>query len=73
MINRFLGSHGEGRAIKNSSYACGAFKISGFVFLVWLWDIEGALLTNVVSSCVYCLALYMYYRRISLKESGKPV
>lgn len=73
MINRFLGSHGEGRAIKNSSYACGAFKISGFVFLVWLWDIEGALLTNVVSSCVYCLALYMYYRRISLKESCKPV
>ena len=63
MINRFLGSHGEGKAIRNSSYACGVFKIIGFIFLVWLWDIEGALLTNVVSSCVYCLALYIYYRK----------
>lgn len=63
MINRFLGSHGEGRAIRNSSYTCGAFKIFGFVFLVWIWDIYGALLTNVISSCVYSLLLYFYYRK----------
>ena len=69
MINRFLGSHGEGRAIRNSSYACGIFKVLGFVFLVWLWDIEGALLTNVVSSCVYCFVLYIYYRKKCLMAS----
>lgn len=63
MINRFLGSHGDGKAIRNSSYACGVFKIFGFVFLVWIWDIQGALLTNVVSSCVYCFALYIYYKK----------
>lgn len=66
MINRFLGSHGDGRSIRNSSYACGLFKITGFVVLVWLWDIEGALVTNVVSSCIYCAVLYYYYtKRIS--------
>lgn len=63
MINRFLGSHGEGRSIRNSSYACGVFKVLGFVVLVWLWDIEGALVTNVVSSCVYCAALFYYYHK----------
>ena len=64
MVNRFLGSHGEGRSIRNSSYACGVFKIFGFIVLVWLWDIKGALITNVVSSCVYCLGLYYYYRKL---------
>ena len=64
MVNRFLGSHGEGRSIRNSSYACGAFKILGFIVLVWLWDIKGALITNVVSSCVYCLGLCYYYRKL---------
>jgi len=62
MINRFLGSHGEGISIRNSSYACGLFKVLGFVVLVWLWDIEGALLTNVVSSCIYTCVLLYYYR-----------
>ena len=63
MMNRFLGSHGEGRSIRNSSYACGVFKVLGFVVLVWLWDIKGALLTNVVSSCVYSAVLFYYYSK----------
>lgn len=61
MINRFLGSHGQGVPIRNSSYLCGAFKVFGFVVLVWLWNVEGALVTSVVSSCVYTLTLYSYY------------
>ena len=63
MINHFLSSHGEGVAIRNSSYVCGAFKVFGFVFLVWIWDIEGALITNVVSSFLYCAVLYYYYKK----------
>ena len=61
MINRFLGSHGEGISIRNSSYACGICKIAGFIFLVWIWDINGALLTNILSSFVYCASLMYYY------------
>ncbi len=63
MINRFLGSHGKGRPIRNSSYMCGLFKVTGFVVLVWLWNVEGALITNVASSAIYCAALYYYYQR----------
>ena len=63
MINRFLGSHGIGKPIRNSSYACGLIKVVGFVVLVWLWDINGAIITHFMSSCVYCAALYLYYRK----------
>ena len=61
MINRFLGSHGQGVAIRNSSFLCGSVKVSGFILLVWLWGINGALLTNIVSSTVYFLSLLYYY------------
>lgn len=63
MINRFFGSHGIGKPIRNSSYACGLIKVVGFVVLVWLWDINGAIITHLMSSCVYCAALYLYYRK----------
>lgn len=65
MINRFMGSHGLGVPIRNSSYLCGAFKVFGFIVLVWIWNVEGALVTSVVSSCIYSLTLYYYYIKSS--------
>lgn len=64
MINRFLGSHGVGKPIRNSSYACGLIKVTGFIVLVWLWDINGAIITQIMSSCVYFVTMYWYYRRM---------
>ncbi|MBR3022730.1 MAG: oligosaccharide flippase family protein [Bacteroidaceae bacterium] len=63
MINRYLGSHGQGRSIRDSSFACGAVKILGSFLLVWLWSVKGAILTAVLSSAVYTLTLYLNYRR----------
>lgn len=63
MINRYLGSHGEGRSIRNCSFACGAVKITGSFLFVYLWDINGAILTIVLSSVVYALSLLVSYRR----------
>ncbi len=64
MINRFLGSHGIGTPIMNSSIACGLVKVVGYFLLVYFWGIEGALITTILSSMVYCVCLYFYYRRI---------
>lgn len=64
MINRFFGSHGVGKPIRNSSYACGLIKVTGFIVLVWLWDINGAIITQIMSSCVYFVTMYWYYRRM---------
>lgn len=61
MINRYLGSHGQGKSIRNSSIANGIFKIFGYTILVYLWNTEGALLTNVLCSFIYAIMLYYYY------------
>jgi O-antigen/teichoic acid export membrane protein len=63
MLNRFLGSHGQGVAIRNASFSCGIIKIFGYIVLVYFFDINGALITNIVSSIIYCLVLVHYYRR----------
>lgn len=61
MFNRYLGSHGEGKSIRNASFACGFFKIFGFSFLVYAWNINGALLTCLVSSVIYFVCMVYYY------------
>jgi O-antigen/teichoic acid export membrane protein len=68
MINRYLGSHGQGLSIRNSSFACGAVKIVGSLLLVWLWNINGAIITLIFSSVVYTLSLFWaYYSFINKK------
>ncbi len=62
MINRYLGSHGQGITIRNCSFACGAVKIAGSLLFVWLWNVNGAVLTLIISSMVYSLSLYIGYR-----------
>ena len=69
MVNRYLGSHGQGRSIRNSSFACGAVKITGSVLLVWLWNVEGAIITAILSSMVYTFSLYLNYRRFVMRHS----
>ena len=71
MINRYLGSHGQGRSIRDSSFACGAVKILGSFLLVWLWSVKGAILTAVLSSAVYTLTLYLNYRRFVNQQMVK--
>ena len=63
MFNRYLGSHGQGNSIKYSCYISGIFKILGSVFLVMFWNVNGAVLTVIISSAIYCLCLYLYYKK----------
>ena len=69
MLNRYLGSHGLGRLIRNSSFICGFIRIIGFTLFVYLWDVIGAIITTVLSSIVYTIVLLLYYKReINLNE-----
>lgn len=63
MINRYLGSHGQGKSIRNSSIYNGLFKVFGFTILVYLWGTNGALITNIICSLIYCGTLVYYYLR----------
>lgn len=69
MINRYLGSHGQGKSIRNSSIGNGIFKIFGFTVLVYLWNTDGALITNVLCSAIYCGMLIYYYSKFIHKPS----
>ncbi len=63
MINRYLGSHGQGRSIRNSSILNGVFKVFGFTVLVYFWGSTGAIATNIICSTLYLLTLIHYYRK----------
>ena len=61
MINRYLGSHGQGASIRNSSIANGLFKVFGFTVLVYFFNTHGALITNILCSLIYFSLLLFYY------------
>lgn len=62
MINRYLGSHGKGKCIRNASIANGVFKVIGYTVLVYYLNTMGALITTVVSDAIYLITLLYYYR-----------
>lgn len=71
MINRFLGSHGQGKQLRNAAFVCGIIVILGSTLFVYLWGIDGAVITKICSSFAYFVTLMLYYYRYihSKKES----
>ena len=70
MMNRFLGSHGQGKSIRNAIIANGIFKIIGFTLLVYIFNTPGALATQVFCSCLYTSMIYYYYRKFISSDSS---
>lgn len=70
MINRYLGSHGQGKAIRNSSIINGLFKVFGYIVLVYLFSTNGAILTTIICSFMYTLSLCFYYRKFVSQPSN---
>ncbi len=63
MFNRFLGAHGLGKQLRNGAFACGAVLLFGSIVLVFYFQIEGAILTKILSSTVYLLFMCYYYSK----------
>lgn len=70
-LNRFLGSHAKGKEIRNGALACGLMAIFGNIVFVYLWNINGAILTRILSSIVYFSAMYLYYRKYTKEHNGE--
>lgn len=62
MINRFLGSHGQGKSIRNASIANGVIKIFGYIVLVYYFNTVGAIFTTILCDFIYCIVIVYYYR-----------
>lgn len=69
MYNRFLGAHGKGVEIRNASFATGFVLITGSTVGVYVFGIWGAVITNILSSSVYCAILLFYYFRFVKSNS----
>lgn len=63
MLNRYLGSHGQGVSIRNASIANGIFKILGYSVLVFYFNTMGAVITTIACDIIYTAVLIMYYKR----------
>lgn len=63
MFNRFLGSHGKGKELRNGALLCGLVMVVGNIVLVYFFGINGAIATRILSALSYCAAMVFYYLR----------
>ena len=63
-FNRFLGSHGEGKALRNSAFIVGLSVMILNIILIPLYGEYGAALTTFVSGLIYFVCMYIYYRKL---------
>lgn len=66
MFNRFLGSHGRGKEIRNTAVINGSVQILGSIVLVYLWGIYGAIITKIISSTIYFVLMWYYYHKYTV-------
>ncbi len=69
MINRYMGSHGQGKAIRNSSIYNGIFKVFGYILGVYIWNVMGALATTLLCDIIYTGCMVFYYKRFILQNA----
>ncbi len=60
-FNRFLGAHGLGSNLRNTAMIIGVVNIIGFVTLLPLFGVAGALATIILSSVLYLGLMLFYY------------
>jgi len=71
-FNRFLGSHGQGKALRNSAFIVGFAIMTLNIILIPTWGETGAAYVNICSGLIYFFIMLWYYRRLtsSRRENG---
>ncbi len=60
-INRFMGSHGFGKEMRNAAVLVGTSNVLGFTGLVFLFGVMGAAVTKLLAGLIYLLSMIYYY------------
>ncbi len=60
-INRFMGSHGFGKEMRNAAFIIGISNVAGFTGLVYLFGVMGAAITKLLAGLIYLLSMIYYY------------
>ena len=61
IFNRFLGAKGKGKLLRNAAYLVGIINVIGYTILIKFFNINGAILTKILASGLYCLVMWLYY------------
>lgn len=69
MFNRFLGSHGLGKYLRNGAFVCGFIKVLGSILLVYYYQIWGAIATVIMADMAYLLMMVKYYCSFAQKTA----
>lgn len=64
LINRFLGAHGRGKALRNSSFIIGFSMLILNIGLIPRYGETGAAYTKIVSGVLYFGLMIRYYRKL---------
>jgi O-antigen/teichoic acid export membrane protein len=62
--NRFLGSHGQGKALRNSAIIVGVVILICNFTLIPSFGEKGAAITRILSGLIYLLNMLWFYRRL---------
>lgn len=63
-FNRFLGAHGQGKALRNSAIIVGIVLLICNFTLIPLFGEKGAAITRVLSGIVYLVNMLWFYRKL---------
>lgn len=61
LINRFLGAKGKGKLLRNAAFLVGVVNVIGYTLLIKFYQINGAIITNILASCLYLIVMVYYY------------
>ena len=65
--NRFLGAHGQGKILRNSSFIVGGSLLVFNIVLIPLWGEVGAAITKGVTGLIYFVTIIYYYKKFKIK------
>jgi O-antigen/teichoic acid export membrane protein len=63
-LNRFLGSHGKSKALRNSSFIVGFSTMVFSLILIPRLGEKGAAYTHFFSGLIYIICMFWFYRRL---------
>jgi O-antigen/teichoic acid export membrane protein len=62
-FNRYLGAHGKGKMLRNSSFLIGiSLLVTNFLFIP-IWHEKGAVFARLVSGLVYLINMIYFYKK----------
>ena len=70
IFNRFLGAHGQGKSLRNTAFFSGGIQLVGFTLGVYLWNINGAIATRIISHLAYFAFMLSYYIKFTKNNTN---